>query len=59
MAKGKILHQSAEGDFGVHYLELIMHYALTGIEKHDKVRIEELLKSCLTQESEVHTLWVV
>ena len=57
--KGVIGKLAAEGDLGVHYLELIMHYALTSIEKDDKVKIEELLKSCLTQESEVHTLWVV
>jgi predicted transposase/invertase (TIGR01784 family) len=33
-----------------------MHYALTSIEKDDKFKIEELLKSCLTQESEVHIM---
>jgi ureidoglycolate hydrolase len=37
--KGVIGKLAAEGDLGINYVELIMHYALTGIEKDDKFKI--------------------
>jgi predicted transposase YdaD len=54
--KGVIGKLAAEGNLGINYLELIMHYALTGIEKNDKLKLEKLLKTCLKQESEVHIM---